>query len=339
MTSDYSEKEAPRLTQELPSSKHPPLPGVSNTLIALMLLGSAFIGNAEGQYSFPDSSDDLHKMIKYGGWQRYPGASCEEYQSAFAQAAGISTRFSCAVDVQTSPGTGGTASTSFRAAAYIEDGINPMVEAKTKSSLSCDYCFGSPKCYVHILWPYKVDCPDIGPDCVVDPDKEYPLYVQYFSDCEASGQNETFVGQVALYQRDQHAGYRTGTMLARAYWWEKHRSDGQNTSIEYSARIYSHLYGEKDGQDFGVLEAKVQGAHVKDLWLEVWAAATSNVHWERNRTSSARILVDPYLYIDPASPLAEEYQVFAHENYTSSEWVPHVHVPIDYEVVDYDWDG
>ncbi|MHC4582039.1 MAG: MopE-related protein [Planctomycetota bacterium] len=45
------------------------------------------------------------------------------------------------------------------------------------------------------------------------------------------------------------------------------------------------------------------------------------------------------MYIDPASPLAEEYQVFAHENYTSSEWVPHVHVPIDYEVVDYDWDG
>jgi hypothetical protein len=213
-----------------------------------------------------------------------------------------------------------------RSAAYAGAGTEPMLDAN--SSANHDGCDPGQGCDPlnpseenigctsggFMRWPFRVARKDGG---AIDPGLTYPLKFEYRSHTGGSTTDGAYAanGTISLEVNDA-----SHTRLV--YLFCSTSSGGcslQGNPVAPSGVVHVDVAGSRGGRLYVVLQG---------------SAGTNADGWDSGvKTSSAEaaLLLDPYVYLDPASPLAADYQVEMLADIGGSEYVATVSVPIDFD--------
>lgn len=211
--------------------------------------------------------------------------------------------------------TGGVLHRVEAAAAYLGEGTEPMADVAAFMSISDYYgyttSFGS-SASVKMGWPYRVFDRNTGSFLNRPGSLSIPMRVRYRirveTDLDATASSSYAVAKGYFEVRDYVA----------------------------SGEIYAND-GEKS-ESAGALTFDYTGPPWPQLYMKIEVSAGVNLPTETKAYSAsaeAEALVDPYLYIDPTSPLADELEVRTLKSIDAPEddpssWVPAIETPVDF---------
>lgn len=230
---------------------------------------------------------------------------------------------------------GGSADWGGDGAVYAGGGIKPMAFASSHASISCDQyeCIREAPPFEHrftttigswdlgdIAWPYKIVRKD---GQILDPNESIPMIAAYAMDLSPSGEEATAGGTSAQ-----------GTVMLRL---------GLSGKVIASAVCAKGIpAGSKACPDspVGTLSFTVTGSQADNLIVQVVAFTQTIARGMVcpggamdpcvfvSSSTKAQAVVDPFLFIDPASPLADELEVLCLKSEESGEFVPCDRTPL-----------